>query len=379
MRDIPSVGGMVLQMSDGLPPGEAKVNEAMYNGETYTVILYNEADLFGIVLMVPHQVLYADTTRAQGLMASLYNSQESDLAKVRITTIGAVIVILILLAIIVLFVRKATQKLADLAWTLDEVAMDINGLSNVSSEIANELDKDSDDQLNSLNKTSNAMKEITDQINSSVKSSKQCLDSMKDASEEVSRGGNTADAMKNAMSGISNTTNEITKILNSIQGIAFQTNLLALNASVEAARAGETGQGFAIVAGEVRTLALRSNEAALQTDSLMENAIKGAKEGEKYAEDLTDGFGRIGGSAKNVTEQVATISQASQEQKHAVDMVVSNLDELTQTIDRNSSLAQKSLDNSHNLSDKAESLTLSANQLKELIMGKNVEKRERRF
>ena len=69
-----------------------------------------------------------------------------------------------------------------------------------------------------------------------------------------------------------NHTEEIEKVIGMISSIAEQTNLLALNASIEAARVGEEGQGFAVVAGEVRKLSERSADAALSVSQLVWHA-----------------------------------------------------------------------------------------------------------
>ncbi|AWE07597.1 chemotaxis protein [Lysinibacillus sp. 2017] len=62
--------------------------------------------------------------------------------------------------------------------------------------------------------------------------------------------------------------NNVTRLAEVIKGFAEQTNLLALSASIEAARAGDSGQGFAIVATDVRKLAddIKQSISTITTD-----------------------------------------------------------------------------------------------------------------
>ena len=98
------------------------------------------------------------------------------------------------------------------------------------------------------------------------------------------------------------------KIIKTIDEIAFQTNLLALNAAVEAARAGEAGAGFAVVAEEVRNLAMRAAEAAKSTQTLLEGTIKQVKISAAAVRAMSEDFEGIVESATVMGEKTAAIT-----------------------------------------------------------------------
>ncbi|MDR3435611.1 methyl-accepting chemotaxis protein [Telmatospirillum sp.] len=102
---------------------------------------------------------------------------------------------------------------------------------------------------------------------------------------------------------------KIGDVVGLIQEIAGQTNLLALNATIEAARAGEAGQGFSVVAGEVKALAVRTTQATKEVAAQIE-AIRQA------SADALASMGEIDGSISRITSLAGDVA-ASVEQQHA--------------------------------------------------------------
>jgi methyl-accepting chemotaxis protein len=145
-------------------------------------------------------------------------------------------------------------------------------------------------------------------------------------------------------------------IIGVIDEIAFQTNLLALNAAVEAARAGEQGRGFAVVASEVRSLAQRSATAAKEIKTLIAESVQKVQTGSKLVDQSGHTLTEIMTSLRKVTDIVAQIAAASEEQAAGVEQVshaVSQMDSATQ---QNAALVEEAASASKSIEAQAYSL-----------------------
>ncbi|MEL6712845.1 MAG: methyl-accepting chemotaxis protein [Planctomycetota bacterium] len=151
-------------------------------------------------------------------------------------------------------------------------------------------------------------------------------------------------------------TTESAQVVSTIESIAFQTNLLALNAAVEAARAGESGQGFAVVAEEVRSLAQRSAEAAKSTADRMRTSVDSATHGVQLSEQVTGLIGEIDDITGKALASVESISQACNEQAVGIGSINQHLAEADERTQSNAASSEESLATSVELRDEVSRL-----------------------
>lgn len=112
--------------------------------------------------------------------------------------------------------------------------------------------------------------------------------SVSDLIDRVSAVQNASQPLKESFNQMNDDFNEILVYLSDMNDINSQTNLLALNAAIEAARAGEAGRGFSVVADEVRSLSIKTDEFNQRIRSKIESTEEKLKKSNQYLSNATN-------------------------------------------------------------------------------------------
>jgi methyl-accepting chemotaxis protein len=255
---------------------------------------------------------------------------------------------------------RALKKMNEsLVKIVSDVRNGTDTIATASQQIASgnlDLSARTEQQAGSLEETASSMEELTSTVKQNADNARQANTLAQSASEIATRGGSVVTEVVTTMDSINESSRKIVDIIAVIDGIAFQTNILALNAAVEAARAGEQGRGFAVVAAEVRNLAQRSAAAAKEIKSLIGDSVEKVESGSRLVNQAGATMFEIVESVKRVTDVIAEITAASQEQTTGIEQIntaITQMDEVTQ---QNASLVEEAAAAAQALQDQASGL-----------------------
>ena len=252
------------------------------------------------------------------------------------------------------------EVMSNINQSASQVAAGSKNISDASTALSNGASQ----QASAVEQLSASLSQIAAQTKDNAKNADNANSLSQTCRQNAETGSQDMNHMLKSMNAINEASGNISKIIKVIDEIAFQTNILALNAAVEAARAGQHGKGFAVVAEEVRNLAARSAKAAQETTAMIEHSINMVKEGQTVANETAATLQLIVSNVEEITNLVAAIDKASQEQSMAIEQINQGVLQVSQVVQSNSATAEESAASSVELSAQADILREAVTKFK---------------
>ena len=289
-------------------------------------------------------------------------------------------------------IKNSINNVTDsLGRTITEISEAITTAASAANQIScstEEMSAGAQEQSSQAIEVAGAIEQMAKSIFETTKNTTTAAEASKNAGLTAREGGKAVDetieemirisevVMKGAatVQELGKSSNEIGEIVHVIDDIADQTNLLALNAAIEAARAGEQGRGFAVVADEVRKLAEKTSKATQEIDAMIkfiqkntEGAVQSMKQGTMEVENGKRLAEKAGGSLKEIITGAERVSNIVNQVAVASEEQSVTSQQITQSIDLITNVAQQSALGVTQIAKAAENLNQLTGNLRSLI------------
>lgn len=257
--------------------------------------------------------------------------------------------------------RSVINPVTKIIQGLEKATDDMAVVSHQIEDIGQELAESTSKHASSLEESSASLEETASMIKHNALSAEKITrfmeqDAIPNFDVMAERVKQMELAMKNTVEAGEKTA-EIVKVINQN---AFKTNLLALNAAVEAAHAGDSGSGFAVVAEEVRTLAIHASTSANNATSLIEDTKRRISEASGYGQVVADMMNKNIAIVHQAKILIDEISAASNDQARGIEQINIAIAEMDRIVQQNAARADTTASSSIKMNEEV-------SQVRELI------------
>jgi len=255
-------------------------------------------------------------------------------------------------------VTEAEQTAEDIASSTEEISSVARSQAEATQEVSSEV-ADLSATVEEIASTADEVAQTSERGASLAADGREAAEEAIDTMERID---DTACDVADDVARLENRIDEIDEVVEVINGIAEQTNMLALNASIEAARAGEAGDGFAVVANEVKSLAEESQNHAADIEQMVAAIKDDVKETVQNLEETTEEVYQGKDAVENTVANLREIAVAVEEASQGIQEVSEATDDQAVSAERITNMIDELVDQADQVADEIESIAAANEQ-----------------